>query len=133
MLRGPRLWEIVRPQPPLRDGVEGPLSTIYHGARPWLIVGEAAQGAPLAVPLNVPSNRKWYSPVVRRSSMSFPGNDQDSQIELAHVWTLPGDTPAEGKLLQPGVAILEPIVASYFGVSADRSEGRFAGRPPVVA
>jgi hypothetical protein len=116
ILTGRRLWEIARPGPLSRD--DGPLSTVYHGERPWLVIGETPDGRPVAVPLNRASNPKWYSPEVPRASMSFPGNDRDSQVELAHAWTLPAAMPACGTLAIARSPELKEKIRAYFGFGA---------------
>ena len=118
MLSGPRLWEIVRPGELLHAGVRAPLSTVYDGARPWLVIGETPAGDPIAVPLNSASNPKWYTPVVPRLAMTFPGNDRDSQVELPHAWTLPASVPTAGRVSPRAAADLEDNVRQYFGFGA---------------
>ena len=77
-----------------------PLSTVYAGSdlRPWVVVGETEAGALLAAPLNEPSNPKWWTPIVSQAEMGFSGNVKDSQVELAHIWTIPADTATEGRV-----------------------------------
>ncbi len=116
LLRGDRLWEIVCPGPLVRGQGARPLSTIYQGTqRPWLVLGEAANGWLIAAPLNQASNPKWYAPVVPQTALFFPGNAKDSQVELAHAWTLPPSLPNEGVLLPDGIDLLQDAVWDYYG------------------
>lgn len=116
ILSGRRLWEIVRPGPLSHE--YGPLSTVYHGERPWLVIGETPGGDPIAVPLNRASNPKWYAPEVPQASMSFPGNDRNSQVELAHAWTLPDALPACGTLSVGRSPGLKEKIRAYFDFGA---------------
>ncbi|HEX8693197.1 MAG TPA: hypothetical protein VF746_12295 [Longimicrobium sp.] len=116
ILAGPRLWEIARPGPLSRD--DRPLSTVYHGERPWLVIGETPDGGPVAVPLNRATNPKWYSPEVPQASMSFPGNDRSSQVELAHAWTLSAAVPACGTLSIARSPGLKEKIRAYFDFGA---------------
>ena len=116
ILSGARLWEIVRPGP-LHDGSR-PLSTVYHAPRPWLVIGETAEGRPIAVPLNAATNERWYSPRVPQAAMSFPGNSKDSQVELPHAWTLPAAVPACGSLSIARAGGLKEKIRAYFDFGA---------------
>lgn len=116
--KGPRLWEFVRPGELLTaewTRTKTPLSTIYLGKRPWLVIGATESDRLLAAPLNKASNPKWYSPVLPQSEMEFEGNDQDSQVELAHLWTMLPIFGRVGRLTTQGVARLEPLVREHFG------------------
>jgi hypothetical protein len=127
ILRGERLWEVVRPgglvlsesaatlsNAPLSSA---PLSTVYAGSalRPWLVIGETAGGDPIAVPLNDASRPKWWTPVVPHTALRFPGNLKDAQVELAHAWTFPAGTRGVGHVLPSAVRRLEAAVREYFG------------------
>jgi hypothetical protein len=116
VLRGSRLWEVVRPGRLLAGGVSGPLSTVYAGSdlRPWLVIGEADSGDVVAVPLNDASSPKWWTPVVSVGSLHFPGNLKDAQLELAHAWTIPAAIPSVGRLLARGVPPVEKAIGAYF-------------------
>lgn len=103
---GERLWDVVWPGELLSGG--SPLSTIYQGERPWVVVGETAQGDLLAAPLNEAANPKWYTPLLSREEVRMPGSSKASQLELAHLWSFPAslgavgtiDTPARPRILQ---------------------------------
>ncbi len=117
LLRGSRLWDVVRPGALLQPDVRGPLSTVYAGSdlRPWVVIGETDGGEPIAVPLNDATNPKWWTPVVRRTALRFPGNLKDAQVELAHAWTLPAGVAGVGDLLPVGTREVEAAIRAYFG------------------
>jgi hypothetical protein len=117
VLRGDRLWEVVRPGSLLLEDAERPLSTVYAGSplRPWLIIGETSLGEPVAVPLGDAASPKWWTPVVPSAALRFDGNVKDAQVELAHAWTLPAELRAVGRLLPPGIRAVEAAVSAYFG------------------
>jgi hypothetical protein len=116
---GERLWDIVKPGLLVQPTTPRPLSTIYDGSalRPWVVIGETAIGQPIAVPLNEPTNPKWWTPVVSQAAMSFPGNNTDAQVELAHVWTLPPRIRREGWVRPEGAALIERAVRQYFDLA----------------
>jgi hypothetical protein len=114
-LRGERLWQIVRPGPLLVADAPRAPSTVYRGSerRPWMVVGETDAGDLLAAPLNDAANPKWWTPVVPRTALSFPGNVKDAQVELAHVWSLPAALPSLGDVLPAGRGLVERAVEAY--------------------
>ena len=113
-LRGDRLWHIVRPGLLTKPGVSRPLCTIYDRDRPWVVVGELRTGTLLAVPLNEPSNPKWYTPVLAAKDLLFRGS-KSSQVELAHLWALPEHLPDDGLgLSYGGAARLTLALRQYF-------------------
>jgi len=114
-LRGARLWEIVRPGALLVEGAPTAPSTVYAGSerRPWIVIGEADTGDLLAAPLNDAGNPKWWTPVVPRTALSFPGNVKDSQVELAHVWSVPASVPSVGAVAPAGRGAVERAVRTY--------------------
>jgi hypothetical protein len=116
LLVGSRLWEVVNPGLLVVHGAPRPLSTVYDGSdlRPWIIIGETAGGDPVAVPLNEPTNPKWWTPLIAEADMSFPGNCKSAQVELAHLWTLPSGIQAEGSVLPPGRVAVEAGIRGYF-------------------
>jgi hypothetical protein len=115
LLRGDRLWEVLRPGSLLVPEAPRPPSTIYGGSdrRPWIVLGETDGGDLVAAPLNDASNPKWWTPVVPRTALSFPGNVKDSQVELAHAWSLPATLPAIGEVTAIGRAAVERAVLAY--------------------
>jgi hypothetical protein len=114
-LHGERLWQILRPGSLLVEDAPRVSSTIYAGSerRPWVVLGETATGDPIAAPLNDASNPKWWTPVVPHAALSFPGNVKDSQVELAHVWSLPASIEPIGEVTTIGRAALEAAVRAY--------------------
>ncbi len=116
-LRGDRLWHVVRPGALLVDDAPRTPSTVYGGSdrRPWIVLGETDTGEPIAAPLNDASNPKWWTPVVPRGALSFPGNVKDAQVELAHLWSLPTSIAAIGEVTTLGRRALEVAVRAYIG------------------
>jgi hypothetical protein len=114
-LRGSRLWEVVRPGALLVPDAPRAPSTIYGGSdrRPWIVVGETDTGDLIAAPLNDASNPKWWTPVVPRAALSFPGNVKDAQVELAHLWSLPAATAVVGEVTAIGRGTVERAVLAY--------------------
>jgi hypothetical protein len=114
-LRGERLWGVVRPGALLVPDAPRAPSTIYGGSdrRPWIVIGETDAGEPIAAPLNDASNPKWWTPVVPRTALSFPGNVKDAQLELAHLWSLPPTVAAIGEVTAIGRGAIERAVVAY--------------------
>lgn len=114
-LRGERLWQIVRPGALLLPDAPRTPSTIYGGSdrRPWLVLGETDAGDLLAAPLNDAGNPKWWTPVVPYAALAFPGNAKDSQVELAHVWSLPASLSPVGEVTALGRGAVERAVRAY--------------------
>jgi hypothetical protein len=95
------------------------MSTVYDGSdlRPWIVVGETAAGDLVAAPLNdAQQNPKWWTPIITQVDMSFPGNNKDGQVELAHLWTLPGALAADGRVEMAGRPPVEAAVRNYFSL-----------------
>lgn len=115
LLQGSQVWDVVEPGPLLAPGARRPLLTVYDGQRPWIVVGELSNGDPLAVPLNDPSNPKWFTPVVQGNELDFPGSKR-SHVELAHLWSFSGSTPVIGSVLAGGQRVLEAGIRRYFGI-----------------
>ncbi|MBI5834130.1 MAG: hypothetical protein HZB16_17685 [Armatimonadetes bacterium] len=111
---GERAWEVVWPKLLVADGVRRPLSTVYDGLRPWVVLGQTRAGDLIAAPLNDVTNPKWFTPVVRWDEMDFDGNVKDSQVELAHLWTLPAHVPGIGWFLDDAIDRVEAAVMQYF-------------------
>ena len=112
LLRGGRLWTAIDPGDLLRRKISKPL-TIYRGERPWIVVGELPEGALLAVPLNEPTNPKWYAPVVDGSCLDFEGS-KTSQAELAHVWSFDRSLDSIGGALAECQKQIESAIRRYF-------------------
>jgi hypothetical protein len=117
-LCGAQLWGIVKPGLLVHDHIPRPLSTVYDGSalRPWVVIGETQSGMLIAVPLNDRTNPKWYTPPLAQAQMSFPGNNKDAQVELAHVWSLPAHIQKEGVVLPSGICVLEASIRRYFDI-----------------
>ena len=117
VLRGERLWQVVRPGPLLLPDAPRAPSTIYAGSdrRPWVVIGETDLGDPIAAPLNDAGNPKWWTPIVPHAALSFPGNVKDAQLELAHAWSLPADVTTIGEVTALGRAAIERAVRAYLG------------------
>jgi hypothetical protein len=115
-LRGARLWEVVRPGALLLPDAPRAPTTIYAGGdrRPWVVIGETDTGDPITAPLNDATNPKWWTPIVPRSALSFPGNVKDGQLELAHVWSLPMGVITMGEVTMLGQSAIERAVRAYF-------------------
>ncbi len=114
-LIGARLWEVVRPGSLLAPDAPPSASGVYRGSveRPWVVVGATDDGDLVAAPLTDAANPKWWAPVLPRTSLSFPGNIKDSQVELAHVWSLPRSIPSIGQVLPVGHAAIERAILAY--------------------
>ena len=95
---GPRLWDVVWPLELVTDSQRGPLSTVYQGERPWVVIGLVSGGDLLAAPLNEAANPKRFTPVLAQEDVSMPGSSKESQLELAHVWSLPQSLGAVGSV-----------------------------------
>ena len=114
-LQGARLWEVVRPGALFVPDAPRAPSTVYGGSdqRPWIVIGETDTGDLLAAPLNDASNPKWWTPVVPRAALSFPGNVKESQVELAHAWSLPAGTASVGEVTPLGRSAVERAIRAY--------------------
>ncbi|MHB1194774.1 MAG: hypothetical protein ACYC6F_17240 [Longimicrobiales bacterium] len=111
---GSRLWDVVWPGELLADGQRGPLSTIYQGERPWVVIGVVAGGDLLAAPLNDAANPKWFTPLLAREEVRMPGTSKQSQLELAHVWSFPESLAAVGSVAPDAQARVLAALRSYF-------------------
>ncbi len=109
---GPRLWDLVWPTELVVE--RGPLATTYRGERPWVVIGAVAGGDLLAVPLNEASNPKWFTPALTREEVRMPGSSKDSQMELAHVWSLPQSLGAVGCVVPEARDRVLAALRSYF-------------------
>lgn len=116
-VRGERLWEVVRPGALVVPDAPRAASTVYAGSdqRPWIVIGATDAGDPIAAPLNDASNPKWWTPVVPRAALAFPGNLKDAQVELAHAWSLPAGVAAVGAVAPSGRGELERAIRAYVG------------------
>jgi hypothetical protein len=88
LLRGVNLWSIIRPGP-LRKPGSALNDTVYQGDRPWIVVGELASGALLAMPLNEYDGRRAiYNHPIDAGALNIPGA-KPSKLELNHLWSFP--------------------------------------------
>ena len=119
LLRGEQLWSVVRPGNLTGAHVNGPLFTIYHGMRPWVVVGELPRGELLAMPLNdAHGNPKWFAPVIPQADLSFAGNSKDAQLELAHLWCFPRAAARHaGTVLEAAIPDVRAAVERYFALA----------------
>jgi hypothetical protein len=111
---GPRLWDVVWPEELLVDPQRGPLSTLYRGDRPWVVIGTVTEGDLIAAPLNDATNPKRFTPLLGRDEVQMPGSSKDSQLELAHVWTLPPPLGAVGSVLPAARDRILRALRDYF-------------------
>ncbi len=114
LFRG-RCWDLVWPGHLLRAGLPAPYLTLYDGDRPWVALGELPSGEVLAAPLNdARGNPKWFAPRIARADLEGAAA-KDAQLEMAHLWSFPGDLPAVGAVREPARSGLEKAVAGYYG------------------
>ena len=111
---GGRLWEVVWPGDLLRDPERGPLELVYRGERPWVVLGETPSGDLLASPLNDATNPKWFTPVLGRDEILVRDSHKEAQLELAHLWSLPGSLAAVGDVAEGAHPRLLEAVRGYF-------------------
>lgn len=111
---GPRLWDVVWPGELVPGPDRGPLTTTYQGERPWVVVGATAEDDLLAAPLNEAGNPKWYTPLLAREEVLMPGSSKDAQLELAHLWSLPGSLGAVGSVAPEARARILEALKAYF-------------------
>lgn len=111
---GPRLWDVVWPGELLVDAQRGPLSTTYQGERPWVVIGAVGGGDLLAAPLNDAANPKWFTPLFARDEIRMPGSSKESQLELAHVWSLPRSLGGVGTVAPQARPRVLAALRSYF-------------------
>jgi hypothetical protein len=111
---GPRLWDVVWPLELAADSRRGPLSTVYQGERPWVVIGLVSGGDLLAVPLNEAANPKRFTPILDREEVLMPGSSKESQLELAHVWSLPQSLGTVGSVAPEARGRILEALRSYF-------------------
>ena len=111
---GPRLWDVVWPGELVLDPQRGSLATTYQGERPWVVIGATPDGDHLAAPLNEAGNPKWYTPLLAREEVHMSGSSKDAQLELAHLWSLPGSLGAVGSVAESARARVLEELRKYF-------------------
>jgi len=95
-------------------GVANPYLTLYGGNRPWVVLGELLNGSLVAAPLNdARGNPKWYAPEIAAAHLLFP-NAKHSQLELAHLWSLPPGLPSSGEVDAAARQALGRDVVGYY-------------------
>ena len=114
LLTGPRLWQVIRPGS-LRTQGPAIQDTLYQGDRPWLVVGELANQALLAVALNDigPGTRGHYQHEVRQADLEFPGS-KHSKVELNHIWSFPSALPGIGQLSVAARPAAQAALLGYY-------------------
>jgi hypothetical protein len=111
---GPRLWDVVWPLELVTDPQRGPLSTVYQGERPWVVIGLVSGGDLLAAPLNQAADPKRFTPILAREEVLMPGSSKESQLELAHVWSFPQSLGAVGSVAPEARGRILEALRSYF-------------------
>ena len=111
---GPRIWDVVWPLELVADPQRGPLSTVYQGERPWVVIGLIPGGDLLAAPLNEAANPKRFTPTLAREEILMPGSSKESQLELAHVWSFPQSLGAVGSVAPEARGRILEALRSYF-------------------
>ena len=111
---GPRLWDVVWPLELVADSWRGRLSTVYQGERPWVVIGLVSGGDLLAAPLNEAANPKRFTPLLAAEDVLMSGSSKESQLELAHVWSLPQSLGAVGSVAPEARGRIREALRSYF-------------------
>jgi hypothetical protein len=115
LFEGERCWSTIWPGPLTTVAGAGPRFTLYHGERPWVVLGELVGGSLLAAPLNdAVGNPKWFAPRIAAPDIGGAGA-KDGQLEMAHLWSLPEDLPAFGDVAEGARAALRNAVGGYYG------------------
>jgi len=110
---GAHLWHCVTPGPLLAARSPAP-TTVYAGSRPWLVVGRLDTGAVLAAPVNdARGQEKWYAPHLPPGAVPTP-EAKESQIELAHLWSLPVGSRDIGVVAAGEQARLREALLTYY-------------------
>ena len=85
LLRGPMLWDVIRPGLLAQPDAERPLYTVYDGDRPWVVIGQSFSGAPIAVPLNDARGKsKWWAPTLEAYELRFVGSGLRNHGTTSH-------------------------------------------------
>lgn len=111
---GSRLGDVIWPGKLTSPTGPTHATTTYQGERPWVVLGETALNDLLAAPLNESGNPKWYTPLLGREEILFPGSSKDAQLELAHLWSFPASLAAIGSLAPGAQERVLEAVKSYF-------------------
>lgn len=114
LLSGPKLWRVVRPGS-LRATKRA--DTVYHGDRPWVVLGGPCSCGLLAAPLNDRGvgNLRPYQCGVDGNALNFAGS-KDSKLELNHVWAFPETVADIGDVDNSARATIEAAVRKEFPV-----------------
>jgi hypothetical protein len=114
LFNGPHCWQVRRPGRLVGPNHADPYLTVYGGDRPWVVIGSLPNGRLLAVPLNDAwGNPKWYAPQIAAADLQFP-NPKFSQMELAHIWSMPSTLPQLGAVKPTVTARLQQECLKYF-------------------
>jgi hypothetical protein len=114
LFNGAHCWQVRRPERLVVTSHADPYLTIYGGNRPWVVIGSLPNGSLLAVPLNdALGNPKWYAPQIAAADLQFPGSKL-SQMELAHIWSLPATVPQLGAVKPLVAPKLQQECLKYF-------------------
>ena len=114
LFNGPHCWQVRRPGPLVGQGHADPYLTVYGGNRPWVVIGSLPKGDLLAVPLNDAwGNPKWYAPQIAAADLQFSGS-KFSQMELAHIWSLPSTVQQLGVVHPKVTPKLQQECLKYF-------------------
>jgi hypothetical protein len=79
-----------------------------------VVIGETEERDFLAAPLNEAGNPKWYTPLLAREEVLMSGSSKDAQLELPHVWSLPGSLPSVGEVAPAARERLLEGMTAYF-------------------
>lgn len=120
LLRGPALWEIL-PSVDLWSRTAPPDTTIYQGARPWIVLGETAMSI-LAAPLNhcAPGEvMATYQSFVSQTSLQamVTPSPRNSKLEMNHIWSLPKKISGVGSLAARARAALKERIVYFYGLT----------------
>ena len=83
-------------------------------ARGAVVIGVTADADLLAAPLNEAGNPKWYTPLLAQEEVLMPGSSKDAQLELPHLWSLPGSLGAVGSVAEAARERVLEDLKSYF-------------------
>ena len=110
---GERCWQLIRPG---RLRARHMPDTLFADDRPWLVIGELADGQLLATPLcDYPSAalKMLWQPSVDGQHVGFPATKR-CKLALEHVWSFPAATPASGEVRPLGRPQLQTAIRHFF-------------------
>lgn len=124
---GTHLWEIRYPGALLKSGANSGM--VYRGSRPWLVIGELANGRPLAIPLNSTAatvtnkpynmflDKAWYWVTPSATDTRLLHGDTNSTAEHGHIWALPARLANVGHVLPQHTGTLVKSLNIYYPAS----------------